>query len=406
MIGDLPTLDDVDYDGKTVLVRVDLNSPIVDSKILDTTRFEAHIPTLEDLADSKVVLISHQSRPGKKDFTTLESHSKVLSKLLGKKVEYVDEIFSQRVQQRIREMSDGEVILLENVRFYAEETLERTAEEHANSHLVRKLKGLFDLFVNDAFSASHRSHASLIGFVPVLPSVVGRLVEKEVSALDKALKSDGRKLFILGGAKMKDSVRVMKNVLENGIADKVALTGVVANCFLKLSGVEIGEYNTKVVEENREGLKDEELLTILKKYKEKILLPVDLGVEKDGKRVDIPLEKFNGEKIMDIGIETANMIASLVPEFDVVVINGPAGVFEDQRFAIGTHEVLKAVSKARYSVVGGGHIVSAAMLFGLANKMSHVSTGGGASIRYLSGEKLPGIEVIREYWKKKWGVGK
>ncbi|MET1125054.1 MAG: phosphoglycerate kinase [Archaeoglobaceae archaeon] len=403
MIGDLPTLEDVETEGKRVLMRIDVNAPIVESKILDTTRFESHIPTIEELSNSKLVLIAHQSRPGRKDFTTLEGHAKVLSRLLGRRVDYIDEIFSSRVQEAIKRLEDGEVLLLENVRFYSEETLERSAEEHAESHLVRKLAPLFDVFVNDAFSACHRSHASLVGFVPVLPSVVGRLVEKEVSALEKALKSEGKKLFILGGAKIKDSVKVMKNVLENGIAEKVVLTGVVANYFLKLSGFNIGEVNEKVVEENKEGVNDEEMKKLLEKHREKIVLPVDLGVEKDGKRADVPLEKFSGERIMDIGIETANLIESLIPEYDIVVINGPAGVFEDTRFAIGTYEVLKAVAKAKYSVVGGGHIASAASLFGLASKMSHVSTAGGACIRYLSGERLVALEVIKEYWKRKWG---
>jgi len=183
MIGGLPTLDDVDYDRKSVLVRIDVNAPIVNSTILDTTRFESHIPTLKELENAKVVLLAHQSRPGKRDFTTLKMHASVLTDLLDRYVEYIDEIFSQRVVDKIKGMDVGDVILLENVRFYSEETLKRKAEDHATCHMVRRLKDNFDLFVNDAFSACHRSHASLVGFVPVLPSVVGRLVEKEVTAL-------------------------------------------------------------------------------------------------------------------------------------------------------------------------------------------------------------------------------
>ncbi|MCS7121943.1 MAG: phosphoglycerate kinase [Archaeoglobaceae archaeon] len=404
MINDIPTLDDVRVDNKSIVMRIDINAPIVDSKILDFTRFESHIPTIKELEDAKLVLLAHQSRPGRKDFTTLEEHAKVLSKLLGKEVEYLDEIFSSRVQEKIKNMKNGEIILLENVRFYSEEQLERTPEEHAESHLVKKLKKYFDIFVNDAFSSSHRSHASIVGFVPVLPSVVGRLVEKEVAALNVALKSDGRKLFILGGAKMKDPVKVMKNVLENGIAEKVALTGVLANYFLKLKGFDIGKENEKVVEENKEGLKDEEMKKLFEKYREKIVLPVDLGVEKEGKRIDVTLEKFKGEVIKDIGIETAKLYAELAKEYDVVVVKGVAGVFEDQKFAIGTHEILKGVTKSKFSIVGGGHAASAAELFGLSNKIGYISTAGGACISYLSGEKLPAIEAIKDYWKKKWNV--
>lgn len=409
MIDGLPTLDDVDYDGKGVLLRLDINAPIVDSTILDTTRFESHIPTLRDLENSKVVILAHQSRPGKKDFTTLEIHAKVLSELLGKEVVYLDEIFSSRVIERIRNMDVGEVILLENVRFYSEEQLKRSAEEHATSHMVKKLKDYFDLYVNDAFSASHRAHASLVGFPPVLPSVVGRLVEKEVTALSKALKSEGSKVFILGGAKIEDAVKVMKNVLTRGIADKVVLTGVVANYFLMLSGRDIGEVNKKVVEENKEGVNDNEMLELYNRFKDRIILPIDVGVEVDGVRKDVPLDKFDGKaKIMDIGIETISMLSDEIPKYDVAVINGPAGVFEDDRFTLGTFEILKAVAKAGYSVVGGGHISTAARMIGIDKKMDHVSVAGGACIRFLSGEKLIALEVIREYWEKKWSkvVGK
>lgn len=404
MIEGLPTLDDIAFYDKFVLLRVDLNAPIVNSTILDTTRFESHLPTIEELSDTKLVLLTHQSRPGKKDFTTLESHASTLSKLLGRKVEYMDEIFSKNVIHRIREMENGDILLLENVRFYSEEQLKRSAEEHAESHLVRKLKGVFDIFVNDAFSASHRSHASLVGFVPVLPSVVGRLVEREISALSNPLYGEGRKVFILGGAKIKDSVKVMKNVLKNGIADMVILTGVVANYFLMLKGLDIGEANRKVVEDNKEDVDDGEMKALLEKYSDKIVLPVDFGVEKDGVRADISVSDFDGRyRIMDIGLESASRISELVADFDYAVINGPAGVFEDSRFSLGTYEVLKAATKAGFSVVGGGHIASAARLFGLDDKFDHVSTAGGACIQFLSGEKLVALEVIREYWEKKWG---
>lgn len=404
MIDGLPTLDDISHKGKHVLLRVDINAPIVNSTILDTSRFESHIPTIEALEDSKLVLLAHQSRPGKKDFTTLESHASTLSKLLGKRVEYIDEIFSRGVLRKIKDMDNGEIILLENVRFYSEEQLNRSAEEHAECHMVKKLSTAFDLFVNDAFSASHRSHASLVGFVPVLPSVVGRLVENEVAALSKPLKGEGRKIFVLGGAKIKDSVKVLKNVLENDIAEKVILTGVVANYFLMLKGYDIGDVNRKVVEDNKEDVSDEEMIALLKKYSDKIILPIDFGVEKDGVRMDVPLEKFDGNyRIMDIGLETVNQLSEIIPQYDYVVLNGPAGVFEDERFSLGTYEILRAATKAGYSVVGGGHIASAARLFGLSDKFSHISTAGGACIRFLSGEKLVALEVIKEYWAKKWG---
>ncbi len=404
MIEDLPTLDDVECSGKAVLLRLDVNSPMINSTILDTLRIESHVPTLEELEDAKVAILAHQSRPGKKDFTTLKSHAEELSRILGREVEYIDECFSSRVLERIRKLKTGEIIMLENVRFYAEERLKRSAEEHSTSFLVQRLYPNFDLYVNDAFSACHRSHASLVGFPPVLPSVVGRLVEKEVSALSRVLRGKGRKIFLLGGAKIEDSVRVMKNVLEKNIAEKVILTGVVGNYFLMLSGVDIGEVNKKTVEDCKEGVNDEEMKAFYEKYKDRIVLPVDAAVEEGGRRKDVELSEVDNKRIMDIGLKTISMIKEIVPDYDIAVINGPAGVFEDERFALGTFEALKAVSKAGYSVVGGGHVTTAARIIGIARKMSHVSIAGGACIRFLSGEKLVALEVIKKYWKEKWSI--
>jgi phosphoglycerate kinase len=402
MIEGLPTLDDVPLSGKSVLLRIDINSPIVNSTILDTTRFESHVPTLEEFEGCKVVILAHQSRVGRKDFTTLEAHARTLSRLLGSEVEYVDELFGNCAIKKIKEKKKG-YILLENVRFYAEETLKRTPEEHANSLIVRKLYPLFDLYVNDAFPASHRAQASLVGFPPVLPSVVGRLVEREINALSKALKSDDSKIFVLGGAKISDSVKVMQNVLRRNIAERVAVTGVVANYFLMLDGKNLGEVNERVVEENKEGVKDDEMKLLLENYREKIILPIDLGVEVEGRREDVSVDEFDGRgRIMDVGVNTISMLADEIPNYGVAVINGPAGVFEDERFSLGTFEILKSVSEVDFSVVGGGHVSTAARLIGIEKKMNHVSTGGGASIRFLSGEKLPALEVIKEYWEKKW----
>ncbi len=399
MLDGIPTLDDIEYSGKKVLLRVDINSPIVESRILDTTRFESHYETLKELENSAVAILAHQSRPGKDDFTTLEAHAEVLERIVGREVEYLDEIFSSCVIRRVKRLKPGEIVLLENVRFYSEEQLKRTPEEHANCLMVKKLAPLFDLYVNDAFSASHRPHASLIGFPPVMPSVAGRLVEKEVRALSKALRSEGSKIFILGGAKIEDSVKVLKNVLENGIADKVALTGVVANYFLKLSGFKLGEENEKIIEENKDGVSDKEMKKLLEKYKNKIILPVDVAVDANGEREDVKLEEFRGGMIKDIGFETISILVEEIPKYDIAVINGPAGVFEEEVFATGTVEVLKAVAKASYSVVGGGHIATAARLFGIGRKIDHISTGGGASIRFLSGENLVALEVLKKYWK-------
>jgi phosphoglycerate kinase len=196
----------------------------------------------------------------------------------------------------------------------------------------------------------------------------------------------------------------MKNVLTKDVAEKVALTGVVANYFLMLDGKDIGSINRRVVEEGKEGINDEDVLKLFREHREKIILPVDVGVEAGRKREDISLDELKEEKIMDIGVNTISMLTDEIPNYDVAVINGPAGIFEDERFTLGTFEVLKAVAKAGYSIVGGGHIATAARMIGVDKKMSHVSTGGGACIRFLSGEKLVALEVIRKYWEKKWSM--
>ncbi len=402
MIKGLPTLDDVECEGKSVLARLDINSPIVNSTILDTNRFEGHLPTLDHLEGSKVVITSHQSRPGKKDFTTLESHAKVLSRILGKNVTYIDEMFSKRAIEEIDNMENGDVLLLENVRLYSEERMDRSPESHSGSIMVNKLKDHFDLFINDAFAACHRNNASMVGFVPVLPSVGGRLIEKEVEALSTALHSKDSKIFVLGGAKIKDSVKVMENVLTRNIAEKVVLTGVTAIYFHMLDGQDIGD-NEEVVEENKEDIDDSKMKKLLKDYRDRVVLPIDYGVEVDGVRNDVSIEELQG-KIMDIGINTISALSEIIPQYDIAVINGPSGVFEDEKFALGTTEVLRSVSEADFSIVGGGHISSAARITGMDRKMDHISTGGSSCIRFLSGEDLITLDVIKDYWKNKWSI--
>src|SRR5665647_1476302 len=242
------TIDDFDTDGKTILVRVDLNSPMdPQGNILDDMRIRSHVATLKDLEDAKVVLLAHQSRPGKKDFTIMKPHAHLMSKHLGRQVSYVDDIFGTYAKTQIASMEDGDVILLENVRFYSEESLERTPAEQAKTYPIKKLAPFVDIFLNDAFAVSHRSHLSVVGFTEVLPSGAGRVMEKELISLERGIKGGERpSIFVLGGAKVDDSLRVAENVLTNGGADRVLLTGVVANAALATSGVNIGKVNLEL----------------------------------------------------------------------------------------------------------------------------------------------------------------
>ena len=396
---DYLTLDDFPLDNQRILVRVDVNSPMdPDGTILDDKRFRSHLPTLRDLEDGRVVLMAHQSRAGKKDFTTLEAHAKRFTQLLRREVTYIDDIFGTRARESIKAMRAGDVILLENTRFYSEENISRPAEDHAKSHMVRGLAPLFDLFVNDAFAVSHRSHLSVVGFTEVLPSAAGRLMEKEIEALDMGVRgNDHPSIFVLGGTKADDSIKVIANVFNRGGVDQVLVTGVVATVFQMASGIDVGERNREFVA----GLDYSDLVDVardlLDKNPGKIVVPGDVALDQDGERLDVSMGKIPPDlQIADIGLETIVEFSKKIREAKIVVLNGTAGIFEKEKFALGTSEILKASTEAGFSIARGGHTTAAIEQLGLEPKFSHVSTGGGASISYLSGDLLPGIEALKK----------
>ncbi|MHC1585172.1 MAG: phosphoglycerate kinase [Candidatus Syntropharchaeia archaeon] len=385
----MKTMDDISIEDKIVLLRVDINSPMRDGRIMDEKRFESHKETIEELSESKAVILAHQGRPGEKDFTSLEIHAEKFSEVLGKEVKFVDDIFGSRARESIKTMENGDIILLENVRFYSEEMLKRSAEEHASTIFVKKLSKVVQVFVNDAFGTSHRPHLSITGFTPVLPSAAGRLMEREVKNLEKVFTE--RKspcIFVLGGMKVDDSMDVMENVL-NGVADRVLVSGVVGNVFLFASGINVGKENLHGYDKEVERAKK-----LLKKYKDKIILPRDVALKKDGKRIEVPVGEISGP-IYDIGSETIDIFCEDIKNAEIVVMNGPSGVFEEKEFSRGTYETLEAATHSKFSVIGGGHITAAANELGIQDKLSHVSMGGGACMAFLSGQKLPGIEVLK-----------
>jgi phosphoglycerate kinase len=398
------TIDDFDTDGKTILVRVDLNSPMdPQGNILDDMRIRSHIATLKDLENSKVVLLAHQSRPGKKDFTTMKPHAHLMSKHLGRQVRYVDDIFGTYAKTQIASMENGDVILLENVRFYSEESLERPAEEQARTFPVKKLEPFVDIFLNDAFAVSHRSHLSVVGFTEALPSGAGRVMEKEIVSLDRGVKGgESPTIFVLGGAKVDDSLRVSENVLANGGADRVLLTGVVANVALAASGVNIGKANMDFIKSQGYENQIEKAKSILERFNGKVGLPKDVALNDSKKRVEVQVSELNSNSlpINDIGLETIVDFTNEIANAKTVILNGPAGVSEIADFALGTHEIIKAAIKSDFSIIGGGHISAEVSHLGLEHRFSHISTGGGACIDYLAGVKLPGVEALKAAAKK------
>ena len=399
MTRDYLTIDDINVKGNTILCRLDLNSPM-DPKgiILDDSRFKSHLITLKEIEEAKVVILSHQSRPGKSDFTTMEPHAKQLSKLMRRNVEYVDDIFGSHAIDSIKKMNNGDIIMLENTRFYSEESLERTSKEHTHTHMVRRLAPLCDVFMNDAFSVSHRSHLSVTGFTDVLQSIAGRVMEKEIDSLSRGLSCSERPcIYVLGGAKVDDSIKVTKNILDRGCADRVLVTGVVANVFLAASGANIGRANLNFIEKQGYLGQIDIARDLLKRFKKNIGLPVDVALNNNDEREEEKVKNLNTElPIHDIGIETMVNFSREISSSKTVVMNGPAGVFENENFALGTNELIKAGIKSGFSIVGGGHIAAAAEQLGVSNKFSHVSTGGGACIDFLAGEKLPGIEALKD----------
>ncbi|MBQ9160757.1 MAG: phosphoglycerate kinase [Methanobrevibacter sp.] len=401
MSGEFNTIDDFDVEDKTVLVRVDINSPVDpgDGIILDDTRLKLHAQTIRELSKkgAKVVLLAHQSRPGKKDFTTLSQHAEALSDLLNLRVKYIDSLFSNSAKEAIKDLKPHEILLLENVRFFSEETLSRTPEEQSKTLLVRQLSPLIDYYVNDAFAAAHRSQASLVGFTVNTPSAAGRVMEKELTVIQNALDNvEHPCVFLLGGMKPDDSIDVMENVLSNGTADSILTTGIVGNIVLWAAGVDIGQVNRDFIASR--GYEDmvEKAKELIEKFGDKVKYPLDGACEIDGERVDIDVDELPNEAIFDIGVKTIAYYAKEIRDAKYIFANGPAGVFEDPKFAMGTEDLINAMAKSEgFSLIGGGHIAAATAGLGLEDQMSHLSSGGGACISMLAGKKLAAVEALK-----------
>ena len=397
---DFYTIDDLNVSDKTVLVRVDVNSP-VDPKsgiILDDTRIKLHAETISELVskEAKIVLLAHQSRPGKADFTNLKQHAQVLSKILGKPVKYVDDIFGSNAKNHISRLKKGEILLLENVRFYSEEVLKRDPELQAETHLVQELTPFLDYYINDAFAAAHRSQASLVGFALKLPSVAGRIMERELKILYNAVyNAESPCVYVLGGVKVDDSITIAENVLRSGSADYVLTTGLVANIFLWGAGINIKKENKTFIKNKDYCSCVKKAKTMLKEFKDKIIFPKDVAIAVDNKREEFPIEDIPNKPIFDIGSDTIKEYADIIRGAKTLFANGPAGVFEEEGFSIGTEDILNAIaSSSGFSIIGGGHLAAAANQMGLSG-IDHISSGGGASINLLAGEKLPVVEVLK-----------
>ncbi|MHA1958818.1 MAG: phosphoglycerate kinase [Candidatus Thorarchaeota archaeon] len=390
------TLDDIDYVGKRVLVRADINCS-VDPKtktIIDDSRIAAIKSTLEELQESKVTLMAHQGRPGSDDFISLEQHTEILRRQ-GFNASFVDDIFGDLAKAAIKGLENGTVLVLQNVRYFDGELKKAPPEEVAKEPLVQELYPLFDLFVNDAFGAAHRSQASLVGFTTVLPSVAGRLVEKEIRTLTEATATEQHPwTLVLGGSKVEDKVKTLKKLLSVDRVDHALLGGLVGTLFLIANDIVPHQYSKPIkgFESALEIARD-----LLDTYSDIIALPEDAAVERNGTRVDCEFNQMNSDPFFDIGPRTASKYAKTIAKSAVVFANGPMGFFENDPFALGTEKILSAIAECQgITVVGGGHMGAMAQRTGLLDRISHISTGGGATINFLTGKKLDLVAALEK----------
>ena len=398
------TMDDFDLKNKTVLIRVDFNSPVdpKTKKVLDDTRIRAHADaTIKELVQkgAKTVVLAHQGRPGEADFIPLGQHAELLGKALGKLVKHIEDVLGEKAQKAISELKSGEVMVLGNVRSVPYEQNKGTPEEHSRTEFVKKLAPLADVFINDAFAAAHRAHVSIVGFTAVLPSAAGRIMERELKALGKVLDAPEKpSVFVIGGAKGDDSLDISRYVLKNDIADYVLTGGVIGHIFLVAKDVNLGEPNMRFLEKKDlmglvPGIKE-----LMNEYPGAVIVPVDVAMEVDKKRQEITVDELpTNYAILDIGTETGKKFSDIIRKAKTIVVSGPVGVFENSEFKAGTQMVLEAVADSEgFSLVGGGHTVAAVESLGLAEKMSYVSTAGGALIEFLMGKQLPGVVALEK----------
>ena len=401
---DFLTLDDLDVSGKTVFLRADINSPLdpASKRILDATRIEAITPTVRSLSEAKLIIGAHQSRPGKYDFTSLESHSKVLQMYLEKPVKYTDDIIGEEALDLIKGLRDGEVLMLNNVRMREEENLRASVEELQSTEFVKTMSQYVDIFVNDAFAAAHRSQASLVGLSVNCPMAAGRLMESELSALNTVLSDPARpSVYVLGGVKVEDRIPVIDRVLQDEIVDSILIGGLVADSFQMAKG-HMGIRYEELDEADKEQV--EVCRKLLDEYPGKIHLPMDVALDVKGERVEVFIGSITEEKnIYDIGLNTIAQFSSVINKAGTVVAEGPLGMFERRGFDIGTKELLRCMARCKgYTVVGGGHMGGMTAMLGIRDEMSHVSTGGGAMLSMIAGETLP-VVVALERSKQQHG---
>ena len=402
------TLDDIQLKDKTVLMRVDINSTIdlKRNEIIGRERFRQLIPSIKEMADSKLVLLAHQSRAGNRDCTKLSLHRDVLEEVIGRPVKYVEDLIGAEARREIKALKSGEILLLENTRLYAEENAfsNRPPRFTKDTYIVSNIAPLCDLFVFDAFAAAHRSQPSLNGFTEVLPSAAGRLMEKEIDALGSILLGEKKPMaVVLGGVKIDDSIEIAQNLLASGKADKLLVTGLVANVFLVANGIDLGKRNLDILRSKTKNLDRyiEIARNLIFKYPYQVFMPDDVAVDNNGAREDIFIDDSTEMEIKDLGCNTIEFFCEEIRTCKSVMLNGPAGVFEKEEFAIGTEKIFRAASEdGIFAVMGGGETTVAIDRYGLRDGIEHISTGGGAAMTFLAGRDMPVLNSLKANMNK------
>jgi len=404
---DIKNIIGVNVKNKKILFRPDINSPI-DSKgkIVNENRLNAVALTLKYMVENgaMVAIIAHQGDTlDYQNLISMEEHAIILSRLTGHKVQYIDDVCGDCAIERIKNLKSGEAVLLGNLRYLTEEvsTFEKdvrlSADDMKNTYLVRRLAPLFDLYVNEAFSAAHRNAPSMVAFQRILPSYAGPLFFKEYEALSRIMKNATRPVtFVLGGAKISDAFGMMEKVLKDRIADYILVAGVTGQIMILADGKKTGDKY-----ENWLASKDLLMFVnqgkeLLKNYRENFVMPVDLAYESDGKRREISVLQLPQEEMFtDLGHETVEIFKKIILSSGTIFVNGPAGVYESELSSYGTNEIWNAIGNSEgYSLIGGGDTVTAATKFVDLSKFSYICTAGGAMVRFLSGKRLPLIEAM------------
>jgi len=394
------TLDDLE-DGQRVLVRCDLNSPVEDGTVQDNRRFDRHAETIRELAENghRVAILAHQGRPGRDTFVSLEQHADILAAHVDREVQFVDDTYGDDAIAAIQALAAGDILLLENARMCEEELPEEDPEIKAETEFVQTLSKQFDAYVNDAYSAAHRSHASLVGFPLVLPAYAGRVMETEYEANSSIAQRefDGNVTMVVGGTKATDVIQVM-NALDEKV-DDFLLGGIAGELFLRAAGYPVGhDVGDMDLFDDQWDANQETIEAMLDEHGDSITLATDLAYEADDERAEIAVEDIEEKTqgFLDVGSETVMTYSPVIHDSEAVFVKGALGLFEDERFAVGTAGVLEAIAETDcFSVVGGGDTSRAIEMYGMSeDEFSHVSIAGGAYIRALTGESLIGVDVL------------